>query len=272
MHGRGWRCSPEIPERWAAAVRRWWALAARHRQGAVPDAATEYMLYQTLVGAWPLPAERAVAYLEKAVREARGQTSWTRPDAAYEKGLRDFSAALDGDEDWQADLAAFVAPLIGPGRINSLAQTLLKLTAPGVPDLYQGCELWDLSLVDPRQPPAGRLRAASRAPLARLSGASPEEVMAGMEEGLPKLWLVRQALHLRRRRPHCFGAGAGYAALAAHGARASHAVAFCRAGAVVTVVPRLVLGLDGDWGDTEIELPDDAVAASRRPAHPGGTS
>jgi (1->4)-alpha-D-glucan 1-alpha-D-glucosylmutase len=253
----------EIPERWAAAVRHWWALAARHRQGAVPDAATEYMLYQTLVGAWPLPAERAAAYLEKAVREARGQTSWTRPDAAYEKGLRDFLAALDGDAEWQADLAAFVAPLIGPGRINSLAQTLLKLTAPGVPDLYQGCELWDLSLVDPdnRRPIDYARR---RELLARLSGASPEEVMAGMEEGLPKLWLVRQALHLRRRRPHCFGAGAGHAPLAARGARAAHAVAYCRAGAVVTVAPRLVLGLDGDWGDTEIELPD--AAGGKSPA------
>ncbi len=253
----------EIPQRWAAAVRRWWARNACYRQGgesaapgapAVPDAAGEYMLYQVLVGAWPLRGERAAAYLEKAAREARGQTSWTRPDAVYEQGLRDFLAALDGDADWQADLAEFVAPLVEPGRVNALAQTLLKLTAPGVPDIYQGCELWTLSLVDPdnRRPVDFALR---RRLLERLAGAAPEEIMAGMEEGLPKLWVVRQALHLRRRRPDCFGAGAGYLPLAARGARAGHAVAFCRAGAVVTVVPRLVLGLGGDWSDTEITLP-----------------
>jgi (1->4)-alpha-D-glucan 1-alpha-D-glucosylmutase len=257
----------EMPERWAAAVRRWWAQNARHRRRAapggpgvlpeVPDAATEYMLYQTLVGAWPLGGERAAAYVEKAAREARGQTSWTRPDAAYEEGLRDFLAALDGDLDWQAELAEFVAPLIAPGRLNSLAETLLKLTAPGVPDVYQGCELWTLSLVDPdnRRPVDFALR---RRLLERLAAASPEEILAGMEEGLPKLWLVRQALHLRRRRPEWFGPGAGYAPLAARGGRAGHAVVFCRAGAVVTVVPRLVLGLGGDWGDTEIILPEGA--------------
>jgi maltooligosyltrehalose synthase len=244
----------EIPERWAEAVRRWFAHNARHRHGGVPDADTEYLLYQTLVGAWPLDRERAAAYMEKAAREARTHTSWHRPDAAWETALRRFVADLDADAEFQRDLAELAAPLVGPGRVNSLAQTLLELAAPGVPDLYQGCELWDSSLVDPdnRRPVDYALR---RRLLARLPGASPEEVMAGMEEGLPKLWLVRQALHLRRRRPHCFGPGAGYLPLPVAGARATHAVAFCRAGEVAVAVPRLVLGLAGDWGDTTIELP-----------------
>ncbi|HXO27341.1 MAG TPA: malto-oligosyltrehalose synthase, partial [Thermoanaerobaculia bacterium] len=232
----------EIPERWADAVRRWFAHNARHRHGGVPDANTEYLLYQTLVGAWPLERERAAAYMEKAAREARTHTSWHRPDPAWETALRRFIADLDADADFQRDLAELAAPLVRPGRVNSLAQTLLALAAPGVPDLYQGCELWSSSLVDPdnRRPVDYTLR---RRLLARLPGASPEEVMAGMEEGLPKLWLVRQALHLRRRRPHCFGPGAGYLPLPVAGARAAHAVAFCRAGEVAVAVPRLVLGL-----------------------------
>ncbi|HYL06674.1 MAG TPA: malto-oligosyltrehalose synthase [Thermoanaerobaculia bacterium] len=244
----------EIPERWAEAVRRWFAHNARHRGGGGPDAETEYLLYQTLVGAWPLDVERATAYMEKAAREAKTQTSWTRPDPAWEAALRSFIAAIAADGEFQRDLAELAAPLVAPGRLNSLAQTLLKLTAPGVPDLYQGCELWTASLVDPdnRRPVDYALR---RRLLAGLEDGSPEEVLAGMEEGLPKLWLVRQALHLRRRRPLCFGPGADYRPLAVSGARAVHAVAFCRAGEVAVVVPRLVLGLAGDWGDASVELP-----------------
>jgi len=244
----------EIPERWAEAVRRWFGHNARHRRGGVPDPNTEYLLYQTLVGAWPLDLERAAAYMEKAVREAKTHSSWTRPEPAYESALRAFLADLAADREFQGDLAEFTAPLVPAGRVNGLAQTLLKLTAPGTPDLYQGCELWSLSLVDPdnRRPVDFARR---RRLLGRLPGASPEDVLAGMEEGLPKLWTVRQALHLRRRRPLCFGPGSEYRPLAASGSRAAHAVAFCRGGAVVTVVPRLVLGLAGDWDDTEIELP-----------------
>jgi len=244
----------EISERWADAVRRWFAHNARHRHGGVPDANTEYLLYQTLVGAWPLERERAAAYMEKAAREAKTHTSWHCPDPAWEAALHRFIDDLDADDDFQRDLAGLAEPLVAPGRVNSLSLTLLELAAPGIPDLYQGCELWTSSLVDPdnRRPVDYALR---RRLLARLPGTTPEEVMAGMEEGLPKLWLLRQALHLRRRRPHCFGPGAGYSPLPVSGARAAHAVAFCRAGEVAVAVPRLVLGLAGDWGDTTIELP-----------------
>jgi (1->4)-alpha-D-glucan 1-alpha-D-glucosylmutase len=151
---------------------------------------------------------------------------------------------------------------VEPGRINSLAQTLLKLTAPGVPDLYQGTELWALALVDPdnRRPVDYDER---RRLLRRLDGEpGPETILARLpdqtEEGLPKLWLTRQALHLRRRRPELFGADGEYLPLMPHGERAEHAFAFVRGGGAVSaavVVPRLLMKLRGDWGDTSLELP-----------------
>jgi (1->4)-alpha-D-glucan 1-alpha-D-glucosylmutase len=255
----------EIPGRWSEAVRRWFVHNERHRPQGIPDPTTEYLLYQTLVGAWPLSAERAVAYMEKAAREAKAFTSWTRVDAAWEEALRGFVASVLADEVFTADLAAFVAPLIEPGRISSLAQTVIRLTAPGVPDTYQGSELWDLSLVDPdnRRPVDYDLR---RRLLAELkAGLSPEEILARMDEGLPKLWVLHRALELRRRRPTVFGSGAAgrYQPLAVRGERAGHAVAFARGAVggdtVVTVAPRLVIGLGGqlrgDWRDTTVDLP-----------------
>ncbi|MES1242602.1 MAG: malto-oligosyltrehalose synthase [Acidobacteriota bacterium] len=243
----------EIPERWGEAVRRWSARAARGNRHRPPDPDAEYLLFQTLAGAWPIGTERVTAYMEKAAREAKGATSWTRVDPAYEESLRSFVEGVLGDRELVRDLEAFVAPLIEPGRINSLAQTLLKLTAPGVPDLYQGTELWDLSLVDPdnRRPVDydGRRRL-----LRELEGdPEPEAILARMDEGLPKLWLTRQALHLRRRRPELFAGG--YLPLIPRGERSKHAFAFVRGGGAVTVVPRLVMGLAGDWQGTSLELP-----------------
>jgi (1->4)-alpha-D-glucan 1-alpha-D-glucosylmutase len=138
--------------------------------------------------------------------------------------------------------------------VSSLAQTLLKLTSPGVPDLYQGSELWDLSLVDPdnRRPVDFALR---RRLLEQAEQISPAEAwQKEADSGLPKLVLTQRALHLRRRRPEAFRAGS-YEPLAPEGAKADHAVAFVRGGAVVAVAPRLVLGLGGDWGDTTLSLP-----------------
>jgi (1->4)-alpha-D-glucan 1-alpha-D-glucosylmutase len=244
----------EIPEAWAPALARWSARNERHRRGEMPDRSAEYLLYQTLVGAWPIEAPRAVAYMEKATREAKVHTSWRRPDPDYEEALRAFVEGALGDDGFRADLAAFVAPLVEPGRTNALAQVLLKLTAPGVPDLYRGTELFDLSLVDPdnRRPVDFALR---RRLLAALEDASPEAVMARADEGLPKLWLIRQALRLRGRRRGCFSAGGSYTPLAAQGARRTHVVAYLRGEDVLAVVPRLVLGLAGDWADTELALP-----------------
>jgi len=244
----------ELPERWADAVRRWVAMNERHRRDGRPDRNAEYLLYQTLVGAWPIERERVLAYMEKAAREAKQHTSWTERNEAYESALASFVEGVLDDDAFVAELEAFVAPLVGPGRVNALAQTLVKLTAPGVPDLYQGTELWDLSLVDPdnRRPVDYPLR---RRLLGELEGMAPEAILERADEGLPKLWVIRQALAVRRRRPELFGADAGYRPLAACGARTKHVLAFARGDAAVTLVPRLVMGLGGAWEDTELDLP-----------------
>jgi (1->4)-alpha-D-glucan 1-alpha-D-glucosylmutase len=244
----------EIPERWAAAVRRWAALN-EDRRGRV-DRNAEYLFYQTLVGAWPLDADRAAAYMEKAAREAKAYTSWTRPDADYEQALSGFVRGALDDPGFRREVEAFVAPLVAPARLTSLAQTLVKITAPGVPDFYQGTELWDLSLVDPdnRRPVDYGLR---RRLLAEAEALSPEQALQRMDEGLPKLWLIRRALCARRSRPQAFGEGeaARYRPLTATGRRADHVLAFQRGQEVVAVVPRLVLALGGEWADTSLELP-----------------
>jgi (1->4)-alpha-D-glucan 1-alpha-D-glucosylmutase len=192
--------------------------------------------------------------MEKAVREAKLHTSWTEQNEAYERGLGNFSRAVLEDEVFRADLERFVAGLVAPGRVNSLAQTLIKLTAPGVPDIYQGTELWDLSLVDPdnRRPVDFALR---RSLLDELKRPAAEDILARMDEGLPKLWVIQQALHLRRRQPELFGAQGTYRPLLAQGSKTDHVVAFIRGTGAISVVPRLVMGLDGDWADTALELP-----------------
>ncbi len=244
----------EIPARWADCVRRWAARNERHRRGGRPDRNAEYLLYQTLVGAWPIEVERVAAYMEKAAREAKAHTSWTKQDDAYERVLSDFIALVMGDGVFRADLESLVADLAAPGRVNSLAQTLIKLTAPGVPDIYQGAELWDMSLVDPdnRRPVDF---AACRRLLAETPGLSPEEVLARSDEGVPKLWVISRALRLRRERPELFGPEGGYRPLPARGSKAENALAFARGDGAVTITPRLVMGLDGDWADTALEVP-----------------
>jgi len=249
----------EIPERWGEAVRRWFERNEKHRRGPWPDRNAEYLLYQTLVGAWPLSVERLQAYMEKATREAKVHTSWTRVNGEYEEALRDFVGGLLEDREFVADLEGFVAPLVEPGRVSSLAQTLLKIAAPGVPDFYQGTELWDLSLVDPdnRRPVDYPLRRRLLDELGKglEKGITPEEILARMDDGLPKLWLIRQGLALRRRRPAAFGPEGGYDPIEVRGERADHAVAFLRGGEVAVVVPRLGIRRGGDWGDTVLDLP-----------------
>lgn len=244
----------EIPEAWSAAVERWSRHNERHWSGAAPDRNVEYLLYQTLVGAWPIGADRAVAYLEKACREMKEQTSWTQPDAAYEEAVFGFARAVLDDEEFVGDLQAFVAPLVAPGRSNALVQELLKLASPGVPDVYQGSELWDLSLVDPdnRRPVDFALRERL---LHELRDATVDDVVARADEGLPKLWLVRQALAVRREAPEAFAPGGAYRPLWATGSRAPHAIAFLRGDRVVALGARLPMKLAGDWQGTGIELP-----------------
>jgi (1->4)-alpha-D-glucan 1-alpha-D-glucosylmutase len=243
----------EAPERWSAAVREWIELNRHLKAAGVPGANTEYLLYQTLVGAYPLTAERAMAYMEKASKEAKTETSWISPDPDYDAALEAFVEEVLQNPDFVSSLQAFVNFLTQPGRVNSLALKLFALTCPGVPDLYQGSELWDLSLVDPdnRRPVDYDLR---RRLLRELDSLSAQAAWARADEGFPKLLVVRRALELRAERPEVFRTG-GYRPLTADGATAEHVVAFTRAEQVVTVVPRLVLGLGGGWRDTVVELP-----------------
>ena len=244
----------EIPDEWEAAVRRWARLNQPHWNGAAPDRNVEYLLYQTLAGVWPIERERVVRYIEKAIREAKQHTSWTNPSPQYEGGVLGFVNKVFDDREFLTELERFVASLILPGRINSLAQVLLKLTAPGVPDVYQGSELWHFALVDPdnRQPVDYAIR---RELLKHLKNCSPEQVMRRIDEGLPKLWTIQQALAVRLRCPQVFGRDGTFTPMWARGARAEHAVAFCRSGKVITLVPRLVIKLGGDWRNTTLEIP-----------------
>ena len=239
------------PRGWAEAVRRWRSLTRRHWVGVLPDGEMEYLLYQTLVGAHPLPLDRAVAYMEKAMREAKRRTSWARPDEAYESTVRVFVEGALRDDAFVADLAVFADGLVAPAREASLALTLLKLTSPGIPDLYQGSELWDLSLLDPdnRRPVDFIARERLLADVERMDAA---EALARAGEGAPKLFLVKRALDLRARRDAAF-AGA-YLPLCAKGRRADDVVAYSRGDEVVAVAPRSTLGR-GAWADTRLPLP-----------------
>jgi (1->4)-alpha-D-glucan 1-alpha-D-glucosylmutase len=252
----------EIPAEWAAAVTRWTAMNERHKRDGMPDRNAEYLLYQVLVGAHPLDVERAKAFMAKASREAKEHTSWIDPDAVYDEALAAFVEAVLADADFVADVAAFAAPVVAAGRTTSLAQTLLKLTSPGMPDIYQGTEVWDLSLVDPdnRRPVDYATR---RRLLDRVRTASAADVLALDDEGAPKLWLTMKALGARRRLDAAFSPGGAYRPLDVTGERAANVVAFVRgADEVAVVVPRLVLGLGGglgvggEWGDTAVVLPD----------------
>lgn len=240
----------EIPGRWAVAVQRWMQMNERYLSGAWPDVGIRYLFYQTLVGAWPLEADRALAYLQKASKEAKEHTSWTDPNARYDAALADFVGGVMADQAFQEDLRRFVEPLLAPGWVNALAQALLLLASPGIPDLYQGTELWDLSLVDPdnRRPVDFALRAEM---LEQVRSMRPQDLWPEAASGLPKLAVVQAVHALRRRLPGPFGPSGTYGPLAATGPDADRVVAFHRSGRVVAAVPRLVMGLmggDQGWG------------------------
>jgi len=243
----------EMPELWEQAVWRWADQNERHRTDGMPDRNMEYLFYQTLVGAWPLATERALAYMEKASREAKMHTSWIAPNRRYEEALRRFVERVLCDDDFQADVASFLELLIEPGRINSLAQTLIKLTAPGVPDIYQGSELWDLSLVDPdnRRLVDFELR---RRLLREMDALGVEQISQRMDEGLPKLWVIRQGLRLRKRLAEVFASGS-YRPIPVAGEKCAHVVAFSRGDRVISIVPRLVRSR-GSWGNTTVRIPE----------------
>ena len=245
----------EIPDRWYETVTAWTEINRSYWNSEEPDRNAEYLLYQTLIGAWPIELARIQEYMLKAVREAKLHTTWTQPNEIYENRLANFIGGIFSDRKFIDGVKAFVEPLIWPGRITSLAQTLLKLTSPGVPDFYQGSELWNLALVDPdnRRPVDYHLRQRL---LIELRGATLREILERADEGLPKLWTIYKALALRAHHPEWFGRGSTYEPIAARGDASDHAVAFMRSARVITIVPRLVLKLGGRWKDTVVKLPN----------------
>ncbi|MBP2215746.1 malto-oligosyltrehalose synthase [Arthrobacter sp. CAN_C5] len=229
-----------------------WAIVLGQLDDAAPlgDPAFSSLLWQAMIGAWPLSRERAHAYVEKASREADSSTHWTAPNEAFEERMH---AAVDAAYDTPA-VNALVTDLVekikGYGWSNSLGAKLLQLTMPGVPDVYQGSEFWEDSLVDPdnRRPVDFEARKQSLVDLA--FGALP-----AVDDGaVAKLLVVSRALKLRRDRPELFD---GYAAVPATGAAADHVFGFDRGGAVA-LLTRLPLGLQrrGGWQDTAVVLPE----------------
>jgi malto-oligosyltrehalose synthase len=270
----------EIPQEWGVTLRRWMETNAPHRRMVdgvpAPSAGDEIMLYQMLLGAWPLMLgrhdrdgiavfeERVAGWQEKALHEAKLRTSWTSPNKEYEAAARGFlGAILEGD--FIDDLVGMSDRIGSAGAVNGLAQTLLKLTVPGVPDFYQGTELWDQSLVDPdnRRPVDFDRR---RRGLEKSHGLS--RLAASWRDGLVKQALIARVLDWRRRQPELFARG-DYMPLKVSGPRASHAMGFVRRfadAALIVVVPRLPCALleagagllipPAAWDGTMVHLPD----------------
>lgn len=285
----------ESPREWRAAINRWARLNRRHKTRVdgrpAPDRNDEYLLYQTLLGVWPVAddddgdddnsaelVERVVAFMIKAQREAQLHTTWTAPNVDYETATEHFVRALldpKSGAPFLDDAAPPRAKVAHFGAFNALAQQLLKLTSPGVPDIYQGTELWDFSLVDPdnRRPVdfAQRVRLLRALGRRRPSPKLARELVAEKADGRIKLFLTRQALACRREHPDLFARG-DYLPLEGDGLAADHLCAFARrltdradAGEVVVAVPRLtatlcrgelIAPLGGDvWADSALPLP-----------------
>lgn len=273
----------EMPRDWGRRVSRWLRLNRRHRSEIdgelVPDRNVEYLFYQTLVGAWPPGVspgdadamrslgDRVEAAMIKAVREGKEVSRWSNPNTEYEAGLQRFIAgALDASRanPFLADFHALIGLLARPAAVASLAQLVLKLTVPGVPDIYQGGELWDFSLVDPdnRRPVDWQRR---RALLDEVGTAAAAELGGDWEDGREKLFIIHRLLQLRRRHPALFAAGEYMPLEVTGGLGEDHLCAFARSSgdsALVVAVPCLVHGLyrggsTADWGAAELTLPAD---------------
>jgi (1->4)-alpha-D-glucan 1-alpha-D-glucosylmutase len=282
---------PEIIGFWRIRLRDWKSFNRRHKKtvngSPAPSANDEYLLYQTLLGAWPVEplrgdeawetfSGRIEAYMLKAIREAKENTSWINRNIEYETAVSSFVKALLAPglkNRFLPDFVAFERHVARIGLWNSLAQTLLKLTCPGVPDIYQGNDLWDFSLVDPdNRRPVDFTRRVEMLHSLRgrgdaLRGEDLRDLLKTPEDGRPKLYLIWRALSLRQQQPDLFQQGE-YIPLRAEGARADHVVAFARkfgTAMALVVVPRQVGALLGDsdlppvgpefWGDTSVLLP-----------------
>jgi (1->4)-alpha-D-glucan 1-alpha-D-glucosylmutase len=254
----------EMPAEWGRRARQWHERAVTLRffgaVAAAVDADTEYLIWQTLVGAWPIGAERLAAYLTKAIREAKRRTSWVSPDQEYEAAVLGLAARALDDPRVAESIAGFVTEIAADAAVNSLGAKLVQLTMPGVPDVYQGCEEPALSLVDPdnrREIDYGRVR-RDLMDLDTGSGAIRPGDLAGGDFAAfrrAKLLVASRALRLRRARPEWFAGD--YQPLPASGPASGHVLAFQRGGQPITVVTRLPVGLRrrGGWQDTTLPLP-----------------
>ncbi|UCH86681.1 MAG: malto-oligosyltrehalose synthase [Dehalococcoidia bacterium] len=276
----------ELPRTWARSLGRWGRMN-QDKKGlvngqSVPDPNEEVLFYQSLLGAWPLEAaevlafqERLKAYMVKAAREAKVHTSWLHPDEAYENALAGFlDTCLDtsSPNDFLDDFLPFQQRVAYYGAVNSLSQVLLKVTSPGIPDFYQGAELWDFSLVDPdnRRPVDFSRRAQMLSELKRLEAGDPaqlvRELLAAWRDGRIKMYVILKALGFRSTHAKLFQEGA-YTPLPVSGGRMEHVVAFARREGgnwALVAVPRLATSLCAPnqtpagrrtWRDTAIALP-----------------
>jgi (1->4)-alpha-D-glucan 1-alpha-D-glucosylmutase len=265
----------EIPGEWETAITRWTRLNAIIRQDAGPDMADELMLYQMLVAGWPLGltaenpdgiksyAARVAAAQEKSMREAKRMSEWAAPNTEYETAAINFlHATLDPTRPVLAEIIAFATRLNAPGAINGLAQTLLRLTTPGVPDLYQGTEFWDQSFVDPdnRRPVDFAARQA-----ALNTARNPADLLADWQTGAIKQAIIARTLALRAQIPALFAEG-DYTKLEADGDQSDQILAFTRRHGntkILVAVTRLAANFVTDhplvpfsaWGNTQLSLP-----------------
>jgi (1->4)-alpha-D-glucan 1-alpha-D-glucosylmutase len=234
----------ELPDGWRATVDRFAEVNDRHRRGPWPDRNAEYLMYQTLLGAWPIGVDRMTEFMRKATREAKVHTSWVDPSEEYDDAVAAFVAAALSDRTFISELQRLLSThrVAERGRLNSLAQTTILLTCPGVADLYQGSELWDLSLVDPDNrrpvdyPERQRL-------MDHLPDRPPNLRLAQDEKGVWKLWLISRLV--ARRRALCPDQMPRYEPLEVDGPGAAHTLAFV-SGETAVVVPRLVCGIGED--------------------------
>ncbi|MDR3568871.1 MAG: malto-oligosyltrehalose synthase [Syntrophobacteraceae bacterium] len=283
----------EIVEEWEELLKEWRLLNAPQKgSGATvsaPDPNEEIFLYQTLLGAWPLqtnevPAfrRRLKAYMLKAAREARVHTMWTAPDTDYENGLLSFCESIleeNGENEFLDHFAGAQLRLSYHGALNSLSQLLLKIASPGVPDFYQGAELWDLSLVDPdnRRPVEFRKRVRFLKDLKKREAKNPDtliaELLDGWEDGRIKLYVTYKALNFRRLHRDLFLEGE-YIPLTCSGDRENNVVAFLRKkdkSWALAAVPRFTSKLAAPgaplgekvWGESFLKIPADAPASWR---------
>ena len=267
---------PDIAAEWFKTINEWRQMNRSLKQVGAPDANDEYLIYQTLIGAYPMPGEsednfkeRLQQYLEKTMREAKLHSDWGEPNAQYEQAVEQFAVKLlDNKRPFWKSFTNFQAKVADLGIVNSLAQVMLKFTCPGVPDVYQGCEHWDFSLVDPdnRRPVDYSLREKL---LKSLSITDPASLWENRFNGQVKLWLVNELIQVRKINPLLFAYG-DYIPLQVEGRYKQHIFAFARSYKREWFISILPLGIAAlcesqsqpingiDWADTTVILPADA--------------